>query len=105
MHALKASAIVAALILAAAVSPLTAPKAEARTHFTVGVGIGLGSPVYAVPAYVPPPVYYSPAPVYVPPPPAYAYVPPAVVVEPPVTYYTAPRYYVPPPVYTRPVYW
>ena len=103
----KGWAVIAVLALAALTLPLTARRADARTHVIVGIGFGSGPPTYVTPAYAPPPVYYPPPPAYVAPPPVYSYAPPAAVVEPPAVsyYYAPPRYYVPQPISSTPVYW
>src|SRR5258708_33628645 len=69
-------AVAAALFGSALLSP-----ADARSHFSIGVGVGLGGPCLApAPAlYAPPPAYYPPpAPVRHAPP-----LPPAVSFPPP----------------------
>src|SRR5258708_9720693 len=59
-------AVAAALFGSALLSP-----ADARSHFSIGVGVGLGGPYYA-----PPPGYYAPPPGFYAPPPPVAHAPP-----------------------------
>ena len=93
MSGVRRFAFAAVLVLGAAAVTLAASKAEAKSHFSLG--IDFGAPVYAQPYYdYPPPIYYAPAPVYVAPRPAYYY-------PPPVYYAPAPAYYVPHPIYER----
>jgi|GEM_PF-5868630 len=72
---MKLFSIILGLVTLAGVG-MTAP-AEARTHFSIGLGLGF----FAAPRYVER-VYVAPAPMYVAPAPIYEEV-----------YYPAPRYY------------
>jgi hypothetical protein len=92
MSGVKRFAFGAVLVLGVAAITLVASRAEAKSHFSIG--IGFGTPVYAEPYYYPAPAYYAPAPVYVAPRPTYYY--PA-----PVYYTPTPGYYVPHPIYER----
>ncbi len=84
----------------AAASILFAGTAEARSHFSVSIGLGV--PVIADPSYyAPPPVYYAPAPVYVAPAPVY-YAAPAYYPPRPAYYAPRPVYYAPHPAYGPP---
>jgi len=94
MSGVRRLAFGAAFVLGAAAVTLAASRAEAKSHFSLG--IDFGGPVYAQPYYdYPAPAYYAPAPVYVAPRPAYYYPPP------PVYYAPAPAYYAPHPIYER----
>jgi hypothetical protein len=86
-------AVAAAILSGATVlSPWTA---QAGSHVDVGIGFGIGAPVYSAPYYAPPPVYVTP--------PAYYGPPPVVISPPPPTYYAPPpTYYAPPPVVVSP---
>jgi hypothetical protein len=95
MSGVRKFAFGAVFVLGAAAVTLAASRAEAKSHFSLG--IDFGGPVYAQPYYdYPAPAYYAPAPVYVAPRPAYYYPPP-----PPVYYAPAPAYYAPHPIYER----
>jgi len=92
MSGVRRLAFGAVLVLGGAAVTLVASRAEAKSHFSLG--IDFGAPVYAQPYYdYPAPAYYAPAPVYVAPRPAYYYPPP------PVYYAPAPVYYAPPPIH------
>src|SRR5258708_34948059 len=75
-------AVAAALFGSALLSP-----ADARSHFSIGVGVGLGGPQYP-----PPPVHYAPPPGYFAPPPPVgcATTPPPAYPDPPQGHYAPP---------------
>jgi len=89
---------VGALILLGA-TLLSPGSALAGSHVDVGIGFGIGAPVYGAPYYAPPPVYVTP--------PAYYAPPPVVISPPPPAYYPSsptyyPPYYLPAPLVVTP---
>lgn len=74
----KLRAAVFLALVALLALPFTESPSLARTHVSVGVGLGFGTWPY----YYPPPYYYYPPPAY--------YVPPAVYYSPPPPVYYTP---------------